>query len=382
MRNAKRNKEDRAKAREELDNKLHKLKQGIPIQEIEDAISSHVKQLNERLASFLNTDEFRRTFSSWTEKDLPEMEEGKNVAKIKEGFNRSIEQRLESSLQSWEKREQLFARAHADLEARFDKGFFQFEKEIRDIDRVLVGESGDDFRPFEIRPGRMFSPLDQRMGKFLVLTGVIFWPVLIPVGLAAGVLSVLSAPALGVLAIGKHLKEHQLRTNACQALSDLSTEFLEDFIKNDVMHHVRARFSEETNRIASIKRCHQKLIAKYEQRCNDLTRSEDKSRDKETLEKYGPLHTNLKNMTEHLMFDAIQNGIQLTYPYCQIDERGLDYNVRDKKAYLGGGSYGDVFRGEYTPPRHGRRDVAVKRTRKIPDPSNVASFLKEAAMLK
>ena len=382
IRNAKRNKEDRVKAREELDKKLHTLTQGIPIREIKDAISSHVNQLNEKLASFLKTVEFRRTFSSWTEKDVPEMGEGESFAKIKEGYSRCIEQRLESSLQSWEKREKLFEKAHEDLEARFDKGFFEFEKEIRDIDHVLVGESGDDFRPFEIPPGRMFSPLDQRMGKFLVLTGVIFWPVLIPVGLAAGVLSFLSAPALGVLAIGKHLKEHQLRTNACQVLTDLSTEFLENFIKKDVLDYVKARFSEETNRIASIDRCHQHLITKYEQRCKDLTRSEDESRDKEILEKYDPLHTNLKNMTEHLMFDAIENGIQVMYPSCQIDERALRYNVRDKKDYLGGGSYGEVFRGKYTPPGDSRRDVAVKKIRDVADPSTVASFLKEAAILK
>ena len=376
MRNAKRNKEDRLKAREELDKKLHTLKQGIPIREIENAITSHVKHICERLASLLQTDEFRQKFCSWTENDLPEMEEGQNFKKIKEGYSRCIEKRLESFLQTWETREKLFAKAHADLEARFNQGFFEFEKEIRDIDRVLVGESGDDFRPFEIRPGRMFSPLDPRMRKFLVLTGMIFLPVLIPVGLAAGVLS---APVLGVVAIGRRLKEHQLKTNACQALADLSTEFLEDFINNDVLHYVRDRFSEETNRIANIKRCHQQLITKYEQRCKDLTRSEDESRDKETLEKYGPLYTNLKNMTENLMFDAIQNGIQVMYPSCQIDERRLRYNVRD---YLGGGSYGDVFEGKYSPPGHRRKDVAVKKIRKIPDPSNVASFLQEAAMLK
>ena len=203
--------------------------------------------------------------------------------------------------------------------------------------------------------------------------------ILMSVGLAAGVLS---APVLGVLAIGKHLKDHHLKTNCCQTLNDLSAEFLEDFINNKIRSYVQDKFSEETNRIASIKRCHQQLITKYEQRCKDLTKSKDESREKEILNKYRPLYTNLKSMNENLMFDVIQNGIKVMYPSCQLEVRRLQYNENERKAYLGEGSFGKVLKGRYSPPGHRRKDVAVKKIRKHPDPSNVAAFLKEAAMLK
>ncbi|KAL9963714.1 hypothetical protein ACROYT_G027248 [Oculina patagonica] len=375
MRNAKRNEEDRLKDRKEAEDKLEKLKQGIPIRDIEDAISNHVKHLCQKMTSYLQLDDVRYRFCTWSDKDLPHIDET-NAMKIKKIYSRCIEERFQSFLQNWENREKLFTKAHTDLERRFHQGFCDFEKDIRDIDRVLVGESGDEFMPFEVRPGRLCSPSDPRMKKFLVLTLGIFMPVLIPVGLAAGVLS---APVFGYLAIEKHLKEQMLKSNSIQALTELSTEFLEAFIKHQVLNHVRDKFSEETNHIASIKRCHQQLITKYEQRCKDLTRSEDEARDKETLEKYGPFYGKLQEMNQELMFDAIQNGIQVMS--CQIDARRLRYSELESDK-LGGGSYGTVFKGKFTPPGHGRKDVAVKKLRKAPDPSNVANFLREADMLK
>ena len=379
MQNAKRTKDERLKARKELDDKLSELKQGTPIREIEDAITSSVNQAQIKLASYLQTEEFRTKFFRWTEDDVPKTEEGQNFSKMKEAFTACIEQRFEYTLQKWESTDNFFSQAHLELEALFDKGFLEFEREIRDIDRVLVGSGVDDFQPFEIRPGRMFSPLDPRMKKFLVMTGVIFWPVLMSVGLVAGVLS---APILGVLAVGRHLKEQHPKTNCCQTLKDFSAKFLEDFITHKIRSYVQDKFSEETNRIASIKRCHQQLITKYEQRCKDLTKSEDESREKEILNKCRPLYTNLMSMNENLMFDAIQNGIKVMYPSCQLEVGRLQYNESERKACLGEGSFGKVLKGRYSPPGHRRKDVAVKKIRKHPDPSNVAAFLKEAAMLK
>ena len=199
IQNAKRNKEERLKAREELDEKLSKLKQGTPIREIEDAITSYVEQAKIKLASYLKTEEVRSKFFRWTEDDLPKTEEDQNFSKMMEAFSRCIEQRFEYTLQKWESTENVFSLSRAELEALFDKGFLEFEREIRDIDRVLVGGDMDDFQPFEIRPGRMFPQLDSSMKKFLVMTDMTFWLVLVSVGLAAGVLS---APVLWVLAIG------------------------------------------------------------------------------------------------------------------------------------------------------------------------------------
>ena len=82
MQNAIRNKEERLKAREELEEKLSKLKQGTPIREIEDAITSYVEQAQIKLASYLKTEEVRSKFFRWTEDDLPEMEWGQNFSKM------------------------------------------------------------------------------------------------------------------------------------------------------------------------------------------------------------------------------------------------------------------------------------------------------------
>jgi len=71
-------------------------------------------------------------------------------------------------------------------------------------------------------------------------------------------------------------------------------------------------------------------------------------------------------------------GIQDMHPYCQINRRRLHC---DEKEILGRGSYGTVFKGKLSPPGYGRKKVAMKKLRETQDPSNVASFLSEAAML-
>ena len=378
MRNAKLNGEERLKAREELQEKLVKLKQATPIQGIEDAISNHVTDLRQKLTSYFQSDDIRHRFCTWSEKDLPHIDDldKANVKKIKQTYKSCIEERFQCFLQDWENRENLFMNAHADLEARFQQGFFDFEQDIRDIDLEFVGESEQALLPSGIRPGLQCSPLafDPRMKKFLVVTLGIFLPVLIPVGLAAGVIS---APVFGYLAFGKHIEERLLRNNPRQALTELSKEFLEAFIKHDVCNHVHDEFLEEMDRIASIKKCQKQLFSKYEQKCKDLTRSEDEERDKETLKKYDPFHVKLKEMNQELMFDAIENGIEVMS--CQIDVKRVRYKESD---ILGEGSYGTVFKGKFTRPGQRRKAVAVKKLREVPEPSNVATFLREADMLK
>ena len=375
MKNAQRNQEERHKAREEIQVKLQKLRQGITIREIEEAFSDHVKNISRHVTLYLQSDDVRRTFCTWTEKDLPQIEDRHkgNLVKLKEKYNQCIEQRLQSFLQKLENKEKLFSTAHSDLEGRFHRGFFDFEKDIREIDRVLVGESMDEFMPFEVHPGKLRPPLDPRVKKFLVVSLVAFMPVLFPIGIAAGVLS---APVFGYFAIEKHLKEKNLKENSCQALKELSGEFLQEFIEHEVFNHVLQEFTEEKNRIDSIKRCHKELIAKYEQRCKHLTRSEDEESEKAIMELHDPLHKRLEEIHKELMFDAIQHGIQVMYPSCQINKERL-CEEEDK---IGEGSFGIVFKGKYTPPGHGGKKVAVKRLKNPPEPSNVASFLGEAAM--
>ena len=373
MKNAQRSQEERLKAREGVEAQLEKLKQGIPIRKIEDALNNHVKHLSSHVKSYLQSDDVKLAFCTWTEKDLPRLEG--NLEKLKETYNVCMEQRLESFLQKLENKEKIFAKARNDLDARFHEGFFDFENDIHEIDRTLLGESVDEFMSLDFHPDKLRSPLDPRVKKFLVVTLSIFMPVLFPVGLAAGILS---APVFGYLVVEKHLKEEKLKTDSCQALTELSTQFLQAFIEHEVVNHVLQEFSAEKKRLDSIKRCHKELIAKYEQRCKDLTRSEDEAIGKGTLETHGPLYAKIQEMNEKLLFDSIQHGIRVMYPDCQIDKMKL---CCDEKEELGRGSFGTVFKGKLSPPSKERKDVAVKKLKETPDPSNVDSFLSEATML-
>ena len=144
--NVKRSREDRLKAQKDVEVKLEKLKDGAFIKETDKALSKHVKNISAQVKSYLQQDEVRSAFCTWEEKDLPQIDDSQRgkVERLKNIYNQSLEQRFEKILQTLEKREQLFSKAHADLEQRFRQGFFEFEKDVRDIDQVLVGESTDE----------------------------------------------------------------------------------------------------------------------------------------------------------------------------------------------------------------------------------------------
>ena len=115
-----------------------------------------MKRISGRVTSYLQSDDVRRAFCKWTERDLPKIEKRESDMKLKEKFKACIEQRLQSFLQELENKEKLFPTANDDLEARFKQGFFDFEKDVRDIDRVLAGSgSADDLTPFEVPSGEL-----------------------------------------------------------------------------------------------------------------------------------------------------------------------------------------------------------------------------------
>ena len=367
---AKRIWEDRLKDQKDVEVKLKKLKDGASIKETDEALSRHVKNISAQVKSYLQQDEVRRAFCTWEEKDLPQVDDSQrgNVEKLKNFYNQCLEQRFEKLLQTLEKRKQLFSKAHADLEQRFRQGFFEIEKDVRDIDQVLVGESTDEvLLQFEDR-----SPLDSRVKKFLFLTSVVFMPVLFPIGLAAGILS---APVIGYLAVDKILNESKLRNDPCQVLKELSTLFLQKNIDREIFDRVSQEFTEESGRISSIKRCYQELLEKYEKKCQDLTKNEDEETRKRTVEKLSPLYAKLEEMSQNLTFDAIQHGIRVMSSSCEVDKTTLYYETR-----IGGGSYGEVYKGKIGLPGR-EKEVAVKKLKVPPQASNVALFLREADIL-
>ena len=369
--NAKRSREDRLKDQKDVEVKLEKLKDGAFIKETDKALSRHVRNISAQVKSCLQQDEVRSAFCTWEKKDLPQIDDcqrGK-VERLKNIYNQSLEQRFEKILQTLEKREQLFSKAHADLEQRFRQGFFEFEKDVRDIDQVLVGESTDEvLLQFEDR-----SPLDARVKKFIFLTSVVFMPVLFPIGLAAGVLS---APVIGYLAVDRILNESRYQRNdSCQVLTELSTRFLQRNIDQVIFDRVSQEFTEERERIDSIKRCYKELLEKYEKKCKDLTKREDEETRKGTVEMLSPLYTKLEDMSQNLTFDAIQHGIRVMSPSCEVDKRTLHYETM-----IGGGSYGEVYKGKISLPGC-EKEVAVKELKGSLQASNVAPFLGEANIL-
>ena len=363
---AKHHQEERRKAQQDVQKKLDKLRQGSFITETDEVLSMHVNDISQRIKSFLLQDDVKRAFCTWEEKDLPQIDDIQraNVENLRKIYNQCLEQRLEKFLRVLKKRDELFVKAHKDLEERFRQEFFEIEKDLRDIDLVLIGESTDE---------ALRSPLDARVKKFIFLTSVVFMPVLFPIGLAAGVLS---APVIGYLAVNRILNERHLKSNCCEVLTDLSKQFLQENIDQVIFDRVSQEFTEEREHIDSIKRCYKELLEKYEKKCKDLTKSEDEKTRKRNVEILIPLNTKLEDMSQNLTFDAIQHGIRVMSPSFEIDKSILSY-----KGKLGSGSFSDVYKGEINLTGREGKEVAVKKLKNTSQASNVASFLKEAEIL-
>ena len=200
-------------------------------------------------------------------------------------------------------------------------------------------------------------------------------PVLFPTGLAA---SVLSASAIGYFAVDRILNERHLRGNPCQVLRQLSTQFLQkNWIEEVIVDRISQEFTEERERISSIRGCYRGQLDKYEKKCKDLTKSEDEETRKLTVERLIPLYEKLENISQNLTFDAIQHGIRVMSPSWEIDRSILTY-----KGKLGLGSFAEVYKGEISlSGREGTKEVAVKKLKETPQAINVAYFLQEAKIL-
>ena len=376
IQNTQRSRNECLEVREELNELLQKLEKGSHIHEIDDAIHFHEEELCKELTSYLRSEEVQKKFCDWSEKDLPVIGHRHSSRRIKFELGKCIDRRLHSLLKSVENREKHFAKARADLEEKRLRYFSDLQKGICDIDRVL--DSEDQSVPFELHSGRMCLPFYARMKKMIVAAGVVFMPVLIPVGLAAGALF---APAFGYMAVAKYLKEHQLREDPCKALKELSPQFLKSFIKESLRDHVQRELANEKNQISQIKRCHSAIISKYDQQCEAFRRIADESGDEEALEEKAleeramvDLYWELRNMRNNLLFDAIQNGVPVMYPSGQIDGKKLSCNMEE---VLGVGSSAKVFKGTLKG-----QSVAVKRLQQELRPQSVARFLEEAGMLR
>ena len=361
-----RNRKECLEVREELNELLQELEKGSQIHEIDDAIHFHEEELCRKLTSYLRSEEVQKKFCDWSEKDLPVIGHRHSSRRIKSELGKCIDQRLHSLLKSVENKEKHFAKARADLEKKRLQYFSDLQKGICDLDRVL--DSEDQSVPFELHSGRMCLPLYAKMKKVIVAAGVVFMPVLIPVGLAAGALF---APAFGYMAVAKYHKEYQLREDPCKALKELSPQFLKSFIKESLRDHVQRELANEKNQISQIKRCHSAIISKYDQQCEAFRRIADESGNEEALV---DLSWKLRNMSDNLLFDAIQNGVPVMYPSGQIDGKKLSCNMEE---VLGIGSSAKVFKGTLKG-----QSVAVKRLQQELHPQSVAWFLEEAGMLR
>ena len=366
IQNTRRSIKECLEVREELNELLQKLEKRSHIHEIDDAIHFHEEELCKELTSYLRSEEVQKKFCDWSEKDLPVIGHRHSSRRIKFELGKCIDRRLHSLLKSVENREKHFAKARADLEEKRLRYFSDLQKGICDIDRVL--DSEDQSVPFELHSGRMCLPLYAKMKKVIVAAGVVFMPVLIPVGLAAGALF---APAFGYMAVAKYHKEYQLREDPCKALKELSPQFLKSFIKESLRDHVQRELANEKNQISQIKRCHSAIISKYDQQCEAFRRIADESGNEEALV---DLSWKLRNMSDNLLFDAIQNGVPVMYPSGQIDGKKLSCNMEE---VLGIGSSAKVFKGTLKG-----QSVAVKRLQQELHPQSVAWFLEEAGMLR
>ena len=66
--NAKRNREERLKAQQDVEVKLEKLRQESFIKETEEALSKHLNNISQKVVSYLLQDDVRSAFCTWEKK--------------------------------------------------------------------------------------------------------------------------------------------------------------------------------------------------------------------------------------------------------------------------------------------------------------------------
>ena len=353
--------EDREKVIKRMTFIIHRLsvmkdQQSSVNKELQEYLEKKTDNAVSELSKYLTSTDVVEQFSSWTLDDVPNTEEGWEVAKT--CIQEALMKRLHNVIAAWEEEHHVFADARTSLIKYFQQRFSFVEEQLRNLQSfVLVEDAASAIEEFEI--------IDH-----VTIIDDVTSPIWVPIGLVGLIVSVPVVVAMAAKATLEEFGKIRVYENdKCGFMAQASKEFLTEAAEDQ---NLRLYVLEQ------LKECHvclnqivsriPELIEADEMLCQQLV---DETRsNEEILDFYRPLYQKSLKLRERMAMFGINDVRTMDISCSDLEWKG------DESSLLGRGAFASVYRGKLKL-REREKPVALKVWKEELNDSNASAFLAE-----
>ena len=316
------------------------------------------------LSRYLETEEVRKRFTSWTLDDVPTVEGSWEVTE--NGIMKAISKRLRDIIEQWEEDNKVFANARESLVKHFQQRYKFVEAQLRNLHRAVTAEN-EHVSPTSFAETR-FTTGDK------VAIGLLS-PIWVPLGLIA---VVIGAPYVGIMAIKENIEDKmklkKYERDKCAFMTKLSAEYVNKAIDDIALDKfVRGQLQEAKLCLEQIKARIPELIQADKMLCEQLNNERRETR--VIVDLYQPMLETVSELRGNLSIFGLEEVFGN-----DISNNELDWK-EDAFHRLGTGSFAAVYKGKMT--KNGcTQPVAVKVCNLELNTTNASDIATEVELMR
>ncbi|XP_068732183.1 uncharacterized protein [Montipora capricornis] len=306
-------------------------KQNMVMPELAEYLTDRVKGAIKELSHYLETEEVRKRFASWTLDDVPNVEGSWEVTQ--NGIMKAISKRLRDIIQQWEEDNKVFANARESLIKHFQQRYKFVEAQLRNLHRAVT-EDNKHVSPTSF-PETRFTAGDK------VAIGLLS-PIWVPLGLIA---VAIGAPFVGIMAIKENIEDKmklkKYERDKCAFMTKLSAEYLNKVIDDIALDKfVRGQLQEAKLCLEQIKARIPELIQADKMLCEQLNNERRETR--VIVDLYQPMLETVSELRGNLSIFGLEEVFGNDISINELDWK------EDLFHRLGSGSFAAVYKGKMT----------------------------------
>jgi len=340
-------------------------KQAEVVEELHDYLKTRVRDAVQKLRGYLQSDDVRNRFTTWTLDEVPKT--GSSWEVTKSNITKALTNRLREIIEHWEEDEQVFSDARQSLLRHFQQQYNFVEGQLRNLEGAVIDD--DAHVPESIPADEGFTFTEK------VVIGVTS-PLWVPLTLVA---LVIGAPVVGILSIKSKIEDRsrikKYERDKCAFMAETAEEHLDNVTADErvLKVFVKEQLKEAKVCLKQIEAHIPELIEADKMIFRQLLHE---SRSKEEIkELYQPIMDEASDIRGHLAVFALKEIRAIN-----ISSEKLDWK-EDMASRLGGGAFATVYQGKMR--RQGKQQtVALKVCSDVLDFKNASLIMAEVQLLR
>jgi len=339
-------------------------KQTEVMEELHNYLKARVRVAVQKLSEYLNSDDARNRFTTWTLDEVPMAESSWEVTKS--NIAKALNNRLREIIELWEEDNQVFSDARQSLLQHFQQKYNFVEGQLRNLQGAVTD---DDVDVPESMPADEGFTIAEK-----VVIGVTS-PIWVPLTLVA---LVIGAPVVGILSIKSKIEDRsrikKYERDKCAFMAETAADYLDDVTDESVLKvFVKDQLKEAKLCLKQIEARIPELIEGDKMLFKQLR---DEGRSKEEIKDlYQPVMDEASDIRGHLAVFALKEIRAI-----EISSKELDWK-EDKPSRLGCGAFATVYQGKMR--KQGKEQtVALKVCSDVLDFKNASLIMAEVELLR